>query len=167
MTQEEGFPASGWMTAGTSMCRRRNQAVKTGGSGKSAERKNQGFIVAQLLSHKSSKTYLSKFVKENGYERVAHGIYAAPDIWPDELYLSGMKKILDKKRAVDHFKDGQAYVSDLYSQKKETTFAAYLCLGTEDGKASFRLEFPKKKEKKHLPVNDTGREELNERKTCL
>ena len=109
MTQEEGFPASGWMTAGNSMCRRRNQAVKTGGSGKSAERKNQGFIVAQL----------------------------------------------------------QAYVSDLYSHKKETTFAAYLCLGTEDGKASFRLEFPKKKEKKHLPVNDTGREELNERKTCL
>ena len=34
-----------------------------------------------------SKTYLSKYVKENGYERVAHGIYAAPDIWPDELYL--------------------------------------------------------------------------------
>ena len=112
--------------------------------------------MAQLLSHKRSKTYLSKFVKENGYERVAHGIYAAPDIWPDELYLSGMKKILDKKRAVDHFKDGQAYVSDLYSRKKETTLAAYLCLGTEDGKASFRLEFPKKKEKKHLPVNDTG-----------
>ena len=129
---------------------------------------NNGYLfTAEVLSHKISKTYLSKFVKENGYERVAHGIYAAPDIWPDELYLSGMKKILDKKRAVDHFKDGQAYVSDLYSQKKETTFAAYLCLGTEDGKASFRLEFPKKKEKKHLPVNDTGREELNERKTCL
>ena len=42
---------------------------------------------AEVLSHKISKTYLSKSVKENGYERVAHGIYEAPDVWPDELYL--------------------------------------------------------------------------------
>ena len=49
---------------------------------------NNGYLfTAEVLSHKISKTYLSKFVKENGYERVAHGIYAAPDIWPDELYL--------------------------------------------------------------------------------
>ena len=49
---------------------------------------NNGYLfTAEVLSHKISKTYLSKFVKENAYERVAHGIYAAPDIWPDELYL--------------------------------------------------------------------------------
>lgn len=49
---------------------------------------NNGYLfTAEVLSHKISKTYLSKYVKENGYERVAHGIYAAPDIWPDELYL--------------------------------------------------------------------------------
>ena len=49
---------------------------------------NNGYLfTAEVLSHKISKTYLSKFVKENGYERVAHGIYAAPDVWPDELYL--------------------------------------------------------------------------------
>ena len=49
---------------------------------------NNGYLfTAEVLSYKISKTYLSKFVKENAYERVAHGIYAAPDIWPDELYL--------------------------------------------------------------------------------
>ena len=49
---------------------------------------NNGYLfTAEVLSHKISKTYLSKYVKENGYERVAHGIYAAPDVWPDELYL--------------------------------------------------------------------------------
>lgn len=49
---------------------------------------NNGYLfTAEVLGHKISKTYLAKFVKENGYERVAHGIYAAPDIWPDELYL--------------------------------------------------------------------------------
>lgn len=49
---------------------------------------NNGYLfTAEVLSHKISKTYLAKYVKENEYERVAHGIYAAPDIWPDELYL--------------------------------------------------------------------------------
>ena len=34
---------------------------------------NNGYLfTAEVLSHKISKTYLSKFVKENGYERV-HG----------------------------------------------------------------------------------------------
>lgn len=42
VTQEEGFPASGWMTAGNSMCKRRNQAVKTGGSGKISREEEPG-----------------------------------------------------------------------------------------------------------------------------
>lgn len=50
--------------------------------------KNNGYLfTAEVLQSGISKTYLAKFVKGNGYERVAHGIYAAPDIWPDELYL--------------------------------------------------------------------------------
>lgn len=49
---------------------------------------NHGYLfTAEVLRNGISKTYLAKFVKENEYERVAHGIYAAPDIWPDELYL--------------------------------------------------------------------------------
>ena len=69
-------------------------------------------------------------------------------LWKENRYLSGMKKVIDKKMAAELLKDGRAYVPDLYSQKKGATFAAYLCLDTNDGKASFRLEFPKKKGKK-------------------
>ena len=69
-------------------------------------------------------------------------------LWKENRYLSGMKKRMDKKMAAELLKDGRTYVPDLYSQKKGRTFAAYLCLDTEEGKASFRLEFPKKKSKK-------------------
>ncbi|MGF7003825.1 putative transcriptional regulator of viral defense system [Lachnospiraceae bacterium PF1-21] len=49
---------------------------------------NNGYLfTADVLCHDISKTYMANFVKENGYERVGHGIYAAPDVWPDELYL--------------------------------------------------------------------------------
>lgn len=49
---------------------------------------NNGYLfTAEVLDHGISKTYLSKFVKDNAYERVAHGVYAASDIWPDDLYL--------------------------------------------------------------------------------
>ena len=49
---------------------------------------NNGYLfTAEVLRNGISKTYLGKFVKKHRYERVGHGIYAAPDIWPDELYL--------------------------------------------------------------------------------
>lgn len=69
-------------------------------------------------------------------------------LWKENRYLSGMRKVIDKKMAAELLKDGRTYVPDLYSQKKGRNFAAYLCMDTEDGKASFRLEFPKKKGKK-------------------
>lgn len=54
---------------------------------KLAENNNGYLFTSDVTAHGISKTYLSKFVKENDYERVGHGIYVAPDIWPDELYL--------------------------------------------------------------------------------
>ena len=66
-------------------------------------------------------------------------------LWKENRYLSGMKKMIDKKMAAELLKDGRTYVPDLYSQKKGRTFAAYLMLEAADGKAAFRLEFPKKK----------------------
>lgn len=69
-------------------------------------------------------------------------------LWKENRYLSGMKKQLDKKMALELLKEGRTYVPDLYSQKKGKTFAAYLLLDTSGGKASFKLEFPKKKSSK-------------------
>lgn len=49
---------------------------------------NKGYLfTSEVLSNGISKTYLAKYVRENEFERVGHGIYAAPDVWPDELYL--------------------------------------------------------------------------------
>ena len=85
-------------------------------------------------------------------------------LWKENRYLSGMKKMIDKKMAAELLKDGRTYVPDLYSQKKGRTFAAYLMLEAADGKAAFRLEFPKNK---NLPAKATGRSGLNERKAYL
>lgn len=66
-------------------------------------------------------------------------------LWKENRYLTSMKKMIDKKMAVDLLKSGRTHVKDLYSQKKGRTFAADLLMKAEDGRASFSLEFPKKK----------------------
>ena len=72
-------------------------------------------------------------------------------LWKENRYLSWMKKVIDKKMAAELLKDGRTFVPDLYSQKKGAAFAAYLILETADGRAAFRLEFPKKEGKNISP----------------
>lgn len=49
---------------------------------------NNGFIQTSVaLKNGISKTVLSRFVKKYNYDRVAHGIYLAPDEWYDNMYL--------------------------------------------------------------------------------
>lgn len=51
-------------------------------------RENKGYIfTAQVEKAGISRTYLSKFVRENNLERVAKGIYISQDTWVDELYI--------------------------------------------------------------------------------
>ena len=38
-----------------------------------------------------SKHSLYSFIKENGYERVAHGVYASPEAWEDESYILSLR----------------------------------------------------------------------------
>ncbi len=66
-------------------------------------------------------------------------------LWKETHYLSSMNKLVDKKMAVDLLEKGRTYVKDLYSQKTGKTFAADLLMEIKDGRASFSLEFPKKK----------------------
>lgn len=42
---------------------------------------------AEVLTAGVSKTVLAKYVAARGFERVAHGIYLAPDAWTDSMYL--------------------------------------------------------------------------------
>lgn len=50
--------------------------------------KNLGYLkTADAVNAGISKTYLGEYVRQNNLERVAHGLYRAPDAWPDELYV--------------------------------------------------------------------------------
>ncbi|MCM1064077.1 MAG: abortive phage infection protein [Eubacterium sp.] len=49
---------------------------------------NNGYLLSSMAVEKNiSKTFLAKYVNENGLERVARGIYITEDVWPDELYI--------------------------------------------------------------------------------
>ena len=56
-----------------------------------------------------------------------------------------MKKLVDKKMASDLLEKRRTHMKDLYSQKTGKTFAADLLMEIKNGRASFSLEFPKKK----------------------
>lgn len=51
-------------------------------------KENNGYMfTAQVEKAGISRTYLSKFVRENNLEKVAKGIYVSKDTWEDELYI--------------------------------------------------------------------------------
>lgn len=38
-----------------------------------------------------SKAALRRYIAQKGFERVAHGVYLAPDAWKDSLYILGLR----------------------------------------------------------------------------
>lgn len=58
---------------------------------------NQGMIqIADIVAEGISKQYAIKYLQNRDYERIAKGIYLAPDAWQDDLYLISLqyKKIV-------------------------------------------------------------------------
>ena len=50
--------------------------------------KYNGYLITSLVcSEDISKTYIAKYIKEHGMERVPRGVYIADDVWPDELFI--------------------------------------------------------------------------------
>jgi len=50
--------------------------------------KNRGYLkTADAVNAGVSKTSLGNYVRQNGLERAAHGLYMAQDAWPDDLYV--------------------------------------------------------------------------------
>lgn len=64
-------------------------------------------------------------------------------LWKENRFLANMKKTIDKKMAADLLKTGKTHVTDLYSAKKNATFAADLVMQMENGRPAFSLSFPK------------------------
>lgn len=51
-------------------------------------KENNGYLTTSMVEQNNvSRTFLSQYVKENGLEKVARGIYITDDVWPDELYI--------------------------------------------------------------------------------
>ncbi len=49
---------------------------------------NHGYLMtSQVMGKDVSRTVLSQYVKEEGLERAARGIYMSDDVWPDELFI--------------------------------------------------------------------------------
>ncbi|MCR4998521.1 MAG: abortive phage infection protein [Lachnospiraceae bacterium] len=44
-------------------------------------------FTSDIVNAGISKTWLARYVKEMGYERVAQGVYVSPETWPDELFI--------------------------------------------------------------------------------
>lgn len=58
---------------------------------------NQGIIqIADIIAEGISKQYAIKYLQDRHYERVAKGVYLAPDAWQDDLYIISLqyKKIV-------------------------------------------------------------------------
>ncbi|MCI6004325.1 MAG: DNA topoisomerase 3 [Blautia sp.] len=68
-------------------------------------------------------------------------------LWKENRYLSGMKKLIDKRMAEDLLRSGQTHVTDFYSQKTGRNFTADLLMEVKDGRVNFSLKFPDKKKK--------------------
>ena len=64
-------------------------------------------------------------------------------------YLSGMRKQLDKKMAVELLTGGRTHADDFYSRKTGKLFSADLLLDTSEGRVAFQMEFPKKRGRKY------------------
>lgn len=53
---------------------------------------NTGLIVTEnVVSAGINKTSYYDFIQKNGFEQVAHGVYASPDCFEDELYILSLR----------------------------------------------------------------------------
>lgn len=48
-------------------------------------------LTSDVLEAGFTKTGFYKFIKENGFEKVAHGVYVSPDAWADENYIISLR----------------------------------------------------------------------------
>jgi len=70
-------------------------------------------------------------------------------LWKDNKFFRTKKKTLTPGIAAALLKEGRVYVSNLYSEKKNKTYNAYIALDDTGGKyVNFKMEFPQQKEYK-------------------
>ena len=68
-------------------------------------------------------------------------------IWKDLAFLRSMKKQVDDEMAAQLLANGEVWVDNLYSEKKNKYFSAKLVMEIIDDKPEYSLEFPKREKK--------------------
>ncbi len=67
------------------------------------EEHNGYLLTSDVVAAGISKPYLADYAKKHSLERVAHGVYMAPDAWPDDyflLYITSRKIIFSHESAL-------------------------------------------------------------------
>jgi len=50
--------------------------------------KYNGYLITSLVCNEDiSKTYVAKYIKEHGLEKISRGLYITDDVWVDELFV--------------------------------------------------------------------------------
>ena len=60
--------------------------------------KYNGYLITSLVcSEDISKTYVAKYIKEHGMEKVSRGVYITDDVWPDVSESAWHHKLRHRK----------------------------------------------------------------------
>lgn len=98
---------------------------------------NQGIIqISDIIAEGISKQYAIKYLQDRNYERVAKGVYLAPDAWQDDLYIISLQY---KKIVYSH--DTALYLLGL-SEREPTCFTVTVPRGY---KVDYKGKSPLKK----------------------
>ncbi len=98
---------------------------------------NQGIIqIANIVAEGISKQYAVKYLQDRDYERVAKGVYLAPDAWQDDLYIISLQY---KKAVCSH--DTALYLLGL-SEREPVSFTITVPRGY---KVNYKGQSPLKK----------------------
>ena len=55
------------------------------------EKCNGYVLISEAQALGISRVYIQEYLKNNNFEKVAHGLYKSPDIWMDDLYVISLK----------------------------------------------------------------------------
>lgn len=58
---------------------------------KLTETRNGYLSISEAQELGISRAYVQEYINTNGFERVAYGLYKAPEVWTDDLYILALK----------------------------------------------------------------------------
>lgn len=103
--------------------------------------KYNGYLITSLVCNEDiSKTYVAKYIKEHGMEKVSRGIYITDDVWPDELFV-----LQQRNNAIVYSGETALYLHGLtdreYSTISVTVPRGYNASHLKDGDCDVQVKY--------------------------